>query len=183
MVNDDCVPANGEITMNKEHSAKHEGGTNKNHKTGNRHYLHLASMAALSVAAMFTLMYAMVNAFENVYVNVNQFYMAGLMTAPMVIIEMIIMRPMYHNGKLNAAIMAASVIALAAFWLLIRQQSAVRDEQFLRSMIPHHAGAILMCEQASISDPEIKRLCESIKTSQRAEINQMKAKLRELQTK
>ena len=34
---------------------------------------------------MYILMYAMVNAFANVYPNVNQFYMAGLMTAPMVV--------------------------------------------------------------------------------------------------
>jgi uncharacterized protein (DUF305 family) len=26
-------------------------------------------------------------------------------------------------------------------------QGAVGDDQFLRSMIPHHSGAILMCEQ------------------------------------
>jgi uncharacterized protein (DUF305 family) len=90
---------------------------------------------------------------------------------------------MYRNKKLNVAIVAASVIALAAFWVLIRQQTAVTDKQFLRSMIPHHAGALLMCEEASISDPQIKRLCESIKASQQAEIDQMKAKLKELQAR
>ena len=169
--------------MNEKHSPKHEQDAHTRHKAGSRHYLHLALMAALSFVAMFVLMYAMVNALENVYMNINQFYMAGLMTAPMVIIELVLMRHMYHNRKLNAGIMAASVIALAAFWTLIRQQTAVGNEQFLRSMIPHHAGAILMCEQASVSDPEIKRLCESIKTSQQAEIDQMKSKLRELQAK
>jgi uncharacterized protein (DUF305 family) len=35
---------------------------------------------------------------------------------------------------------------------------AVGDKQFLRSMIPHHAGAILMCEKASIKDAEIRAL-------------------------
>jgi uncharacterized protein (DUF305 family) len=47
-------------------------------------------------------------------------------------------------------------------------------------MIPHHAGAILMCEQAPISDPEIHELCGQIVSSQQAEIDLMKAKLAEL---
>ena len=48
-------------------------------------------------------------------------------------------------------------------------------------MIPHHAGAILMCEQAAIEDAEIKDLCGAIVSSQQAEIDQMKAKLSELE--
>jgi uncharacterized protein (DUF305 family) len=35
-----------------------------------------------------------------------------------------------------------------------------------------------MCEQAPISDPEIRSLCKSIISSQQTEIDQMKAKLR-----
>ncbi|MGD9635879.1 MAG: DUF305 domain-containing protein [Pirellulales bacterium] len=56
----------------------------------------------------------------------------------------------------------------------MRTQAAVGNEQFLRAMIPHHSGAILMCGQASITDPEIVRLCEGIKRSQQQEIDQMK---------
>ena len=47
-------------------------------------------------------------------------------------------------------------------------------------MIPHHAGAILMAGQASLRDPELKKLGEKIIADQRAEIAQMKAKLKEL---
>jgi uncharacterized protein (DUF305 family) len=46
-------------------------------------------------------------------------------------------------------------------------------------MIPHHAGAILMCENASLQDTELKALCGNITSSQQAEIAQMKAKLHE----
>lgn len=63
---------------------------------------------------------------------------------------------------------------------MIRQQTAVSDRQFLRSMIPHHAGAILMCTKASLRDAEIKSLCENIVSGQQSEIDQMTAKLREL---
>jgi dipeptide/tripeptide permease len=146
----------------------------------NRHYPHLLMMAILSFIAMYILMYAMVNTIGNVYNNLNEFYMAGLMTAPMVLIELFIMRAMYQDKKRNALIIAMSIVAGLAFFFLIRQQGAVSDKQFLRSMIPHHASAILMCEKATIQDPEIKELCKSIIASQQAEIDQMKAKLSQL---
>jgi uncharacterized protein (DUF305 family) len=134
-------------------------------------------MIGLSFISMYALMYAMVNAFENVHMNVNQFYMAGLMAAPMGLIELALMRAMYRDRRLNMAVAVGSVVALALFWVLLREQVAVSDKQFLRSMIPHHAGAILMCERAPIQDSEIKALCRNIISSQQSEIAQMKAKL------
>ena len=136
-------------------------------------------MALLSFISMYVLMYAMVDRFGNVYSSVNQVYMAGLMTAPMIVIELLIMRGMYHNRRLNALIAGASVVAGIAFFLFIRQQTGVADQQFLRSMIPHHSGAILMCEEARLRDPELQRLCQNIITSQQREIDQMTAMLRE----
>ena len=141
------------------------------------HYRRLLAMTVLSFLSMYALMYAMVNAFDNVYPNYNQFYMAGLMTAPMIIIELVLMGGMYPDKKRNGLIIAVSVIALIVFWVCIRQQTAISDRQFLKSMIPHHAGAILMCEQSPSRDPEILRLCQEIVTSQRAEIALMKSKL------
>jgi uncharacterized protein (DUF305 family) len=138
-------------------------------------------MALLSFMSMYVLMYAMVDAVTNVYVNLNQFYMAGLMTAPMILFELALMGAMYGHAKRNVVIAAASVIALGVFWTFIRQQTAITDRQFLRSMIPHHAGAILMCQEAPIQDFEIKKLCETIVSSQQSEIDQMKAKLAELE--
>jgi len=144
------------------------------------HYRNLALMAVLSFAAMYVLMYAMVDRLPNVFANLNQAYMAALMAAPMVLIELLVMRAMYRDAKANTVIVAVSVIILVGSFLLIRAQTGIGDKQFLRSMIPHHAGAILMCEEAAVQDPEIKALCEGIKVSQQAEIDQMKAKLRAL---
>ncbi len=103
--------------------------------------------------------------------------MAGLMTAPMIVIELLLMRGMYSNRKANAAILAGSLALLAVCFLAIRFQAGISDKQFLKSMIPHHAGALLMCEQASLKDPEIKALCERIKAGQLSEIEFMKSKL------
>ena len=59
----------------------------------------------------------------------------------------------------------------------MRTQALIGDNQFLRAMIPHHSGAILMCEKSAITDPQIKQLCTGILASQKAEIAQMKALL------
>jgi uncharacterized protein (DUF305 family) len=107
--------------------------------------------------------------------------MAGLMTAAMVLIELGIMGGMYPNKCLNAALFGISAIALAAFWFAIREQTAIGDRQFLKSMIPHHAGAILMCSEAPIRDADIQRLCRSILLGQQQEIDLMHAKLRQLE--
>jgi uncharacterized protein (DUF305 family) len=143
-------------------------------------YRRLMWMTLLSFISMYVLMYSMVNSFENVFSSWNQVYMAGVMASPMVIIELLLMSGMYQKKKLKGMILAISVVALVGFFTMIRQQTAIGDKQFLRSMIPHHAGAILMCREASIRDPEIKDLCKTIVLGQQAEIDQMKAKLNEL---
>ena len=158
----------------------------KSHQTSpasNQHYRHLAIMVGISFLAMFILMYAMVDAFSNVYVNVNQVYMAALMCAPMALIELAVMRAMYQDRRKNVAIVVASLVVLAGSFLGIRAQAAVGDRQFLRSMIPHHGGAVLMCGQATIRDAEIMALCRNIQTGQQAEIEQMKGILRRLGSK
>ena len=141
------------------------------------HYMRLTGMTVLSFVAMYILMYAMVDRFENVFNNVNQVYMAALMASPMVLIELLLMGSMYPDKKLNLIIGGASIIAGLLFFAAVRQQVAVTDTQFLRSMIPHHGAAILMCEKAPIQANEIKDLCRNIISSQQDEIRQMKAML------
>ena len=147
---------------------------------GNIMYLKFALMIILSFIAMYILMYAMVDNFSNVFPNVNQFYMAGLMTMPMVILELAIMGGMYAKKKLNFILMFIGCLAAVGFYIGIQEQAGVGDRQFLRSMIPHHAAAILMVEKAELSDPEIKKLAQDIIKAQQAEIAQMKAKLNEM---
>jgi hypothetical protein len=138
------------------------------------HYPKLLIMSVLSLISMYILMYSMVDVFDNIYNNLNKFYMAVIMTAPMVVFEILLMKAMYQNKKLNTIIITGSVAALALFFLFIRQQTAIQDSQFLRAMIPHHSSAILMCQQAELTDVEIQDLCRSIIESQQQEIDQMK---------
>lgn len=122
-------------------------------------------------------MYIMVNIYANVYSSLNQFYMASIMTIPMLIIELFLMKSMYTNKILNILIAAFNLIIFFLLIILIRKQIAVSDKEFLKSMIPHHASAILMCKNAPLKDPEIKALYKNIIASQQSEIDFMKTKL------
>ena len=139
------------------------------------HYRRFLLMIVLHFLAMYIFMYAMVNAFSNAFNNVNQLYMAALMTSSMILIELPVMASMYKSKKLNLIIIVVGVALLVGSWFAIRQQTAIHDRQFVRSMIPHHAGAILMCKEASLEDAEIKTLCRNIETGQQQEIDQMKS--------
>lgn len=140
-------------------------------------YGRLLCMTAFHFVLMYFFMYVMVNTFANVYPSLNQLYMAALMASPMPLLELWLMGSMYPKKKLNVFLVVTSILLLAGSFLFIRQQVAITDEQFLKSMIPHHAGAILMCEQSSLKDPQIKELCENIISGQQAEINWMNTKL------
>lgn len=161
--------------MNSKSDMGHE---KSGHADMGNHYRSLGIMAALSLVAMYFLMFAMVDRLDNVIMNSNQVYMAVLMAAPMVLIELVLMKRMYTNTKLNAIIAGAAVLLGVLAFYAIRQQAAVGDRQFARAMIPHHASAILMCRQASIGDALIRTLCENpqgIVASQEREIEQLKA--------
>lgn len=136
-------------------------------------------MAILHFVAMYLLMYVMVNVTSNIFFNLNNVYMAGMMTAPMLLIEGILMRSMYENKQMLNMIMVGSAFVMILLFLFVRRQTAIGDTEFLRSMIPHHSGAILMCQQAQIQNPEIKTLCQNIIRSQQDEIDQMKNLLKE----
>lgn len=138
-------------------------------------YKHLAIETAISAVVMFLVMYVMIDNLGSFYLNINQFYMTLMMVAPMVIIMILSMWSMYRNKRANYILLAVSVVFFALSWALIRWQYPVGNVQFLRSMIPHHSGAILMCREADLTDPELIKLCDGIIKSQQEEIDQMKA--------
>ena len=142
-----------------------------------KHYMMLALNLAISLAIMYFVMFAMIWTWGEFFQNINFFYMALMMWAPMGSLMLLTMGMMYPNEKLNMALHAAFALIFILSTIGIREQGLVGDRQFLRSMIPHHSGAILMCEEAAISDPAIKRLCEEIIVAQKTEIAQMKALL------
>jgi len=138
-------------------------------------YASLAVQTIVGGAVMYLVMFVMIDGLGSFYNNLNMFYMTLMMVAPMVVLMIVAMRHMFPSKGLNAALLAGSITIFLGSFALIRTQTTVGDTQFLRSMIPHHSGAILMCREASLSDPEVKALCDGIIRSQRQEIDQMKA--------
>lgn len=155
---------------------RHEHGAMP-HDMTRRHYLLLALNLVISLAIMYLVMFAMIWTWGEFIQNINFFYMALMMWAPMGSLMLLTMPMMYQKKKLNMVLHAVFALVFVLSFVGIREQGLVGNSQFLRSMIPHHSGAVLMCEKAAISDVEIKRLCSEIIASQKAEIDQMKAML------
>jgi uncharacterized protein (DUF305 family) len=103
--------------------------------------------------------------------------MTLMMVTPMTILMLIFMRSMYKSRSANFVIGGAALVFVLSF-IGMRTQAGVGDAEFLRSMIPHHSGAVLMCREASLTDPEILALCDEIVRSQEREIAQMREILR-----
>jgi hypothetical protein len=88
---------------------------------------------------------------------------------------------MYPNAKANLAIFLGSAVVFTVALYLVRSQDTVEDVAWMKAMIPQHSIAILTSERANISDPRVKALADQIISSQRKEIDEMKALIRELE--
>jgi len=53
----------------------------------------------------------------------------------------------------------------------------------MKAMIPHHSIAILTSDRAHISDPRVRTLADGIIETQRKEIDEMKALIKDLEKK
>ncbi len=137
-------------------------------------YRSLAWQTLVSAIIMYLVMFVMIDRLSSFYNNLNMAYMTLMMVAPMVILMIAAMPDMFPNRQRNLVILACSTLAFLGSFALIRTQTTIDDSAFLRSMIPHHSGAILMCEQAKLTDPEVRDLCRGIIAGQKAEIDQMK---------
>lgn len=149
------------------------------HSSAINPYLMLLVSVAISYVVMYAIMFSMVDRWDNVYLNLSQVYMTGLMAGSMVPIMLVTMPGMFKNRRWNVALWLGSAAALALSWGLLRAEAGVNDRQFMRAMISHHAAAIQMCNESSLSDPRVIDLCREIISSQEREIAEMKALLGE----
>jgi hypothetical protein len=163
------VPDEKEQAMTETHAA-HGSSADMVRK----HYLMFGLNLLASTIVMYFVMFTMIWSADEFFNNLNMLYMALMMATPMGILMLLMMGSMYTNRALNVALYAGFAAIFALSFFAMRDQSAIGDKQFLRSMIPHHSGAILMCERAAIMDPEIRTLCAGIVEGQRKEIEQMK---------
>ena len=138
-------------------------------------YLKFALILLVSLGLMWVLSMSMVRSIGHFYFNLSNFWMALLMVSAMAIVMTVGMWSMFKNRKANIAMLVGFTVLFGAVFALGRTETFVGNEQFLKSMIPHHSRALLVCQESDISDPEIIKLCDSIVKSQQEEITQMQA--------
>lgn len=152
--------------------AHHPAATGHEQHKGHPYLLFWVNMA-LGLVVMYAVMFSMIDGWRDFRNNLNMLYMAVTMWAPMGIFMLATMPGMYPNRRANIALYFAFAVLTAGSFLATRAQTLIDDRQFIASMIPHHSGAILMCREADLSDPELVTLCGEIGEAQRAEIEQM----------
>ena len=106
--------------------------------------------------------------------------MALLMVAPMGILMLFMMKKNFNNKKLNRIIIVSGIVIFILALFLLRTQTFIQDEQYMKAMIPHHSSAILTSQEAGIYDSEVKNLSKEIIETQEREINLMKELLNKI---
>jgi uncharacterized protein (DUF305 family) len=144
-------------------------------------YAKFGAMIATSKVVMFGLMYLNTYQLDHVFFSETRTYMALVMGAAMAIIMLTFMLKMHTNRRMNIGIFAGSAIVFAVALWLVRSQATIDEVSYMKAMIPHHSIAILTSERAGISDPRVRKLADQIIESQRQEIAEMKALIKDLQ--
>ncbi len=143
-------------------------------------YIRFGVMIATSTLVMFGLMYLNTYEASHAFFSETRAYMALVMGAAMAVIMLGFMLSMYENRSRNIAIVvAAALVFTGALWL-VRSQQTVADVSWMKAMIPHHSIAILTSERAHITDPRVRKLADGIIATQKKEIAEMEALIRDL---
>ena len=140
-------------------------------------------MIATSTVVMFGLMYLNTYQLSHVYFSETRAYMALVMGATMAVIMLAFILKMHENRRANVAIFAGSAVVFAAALWLVRSQKTVDDVAYMKAMIPHHSIALLTSERAQIKDPRVRKLADGIIMTQRKEIAEMQALIKDLESK
>ncbi len=143
-------------------------------------YARFSAMIAVSTVVMFGLMYFNTYALDHVFYSQTRMWMALFMGAVMAVIMLGFMWSMYRDRRVNAAIIAGSVIVFAGSLYLVRSQQTVDDVSYMKAMIPHHSIAIMTSERAHIRDPRVRKLADGIIAAQVREIGEMKGLIADL---
>ena len=137
-------------------------------------YLKFGLMMLCSFLFMYAAMFFNVDKFDHIYLSHSRTYMALYMVGPMALIMLGFMLPMYTNRRKNIIIVVSAVLITGLSIFFLRDQTTVKDVQYMKAMIPHHSIAILVSQQATFEDPETEKLAKEIIEAQKREIAEMK---------
>lgn len=137
-------------------------------------YKKFFAMIGTSTVVMLGLMYLNTYEMGHVFFSETRTYMAIYMGAAMALVMLSFMLGMYQDKKKNSLIYVGSAVVFALAVFLVRSQSTVEDQSWMKAMIPHHSIAILTSERANIDDVRVRELADDIIKAQRREIKEMK---------
>ncbi len=130
-------------------------------------------MIATAMTAMFALTYADTYRPGDVRPSGTRVYVKFAVGAAMAVIMSGFMHDMCESRVVNMAIVAGSVVVFSLATWLVRSQTTVLDQAYMRAMTPHHRFAILTSSRAAIVDVRIRELAEEIIAAQEREIEEM----------
>jgi len=137
-------------------------------------YKRFLTMIITSTIVMFGLMYLNSYSLDHVFFSETRTYMALYMGGAMTIVMLLFMLGMYKDKQKNAAIFIGAILVFALGVFLVRSQTTVEDQSWMKAMIPHHSIAVLTSERAGIEDKRVRTLADEIIKAQRREIKEMK---------
>jgi hypothetical protein len=120
----------------------------------------------------------MTNSYKNITFSIGKFYMSVIMALLMGLLEVL----MYdiHMRVISLHYYLTLFFMLYLFIYLYRNQLYIEDKDYLKEMIEHHSMAVLTSEEIlqKTSSERVKKLAESIITTQEKEIEYMKQLLK-----
>lgn len=139
-----------------------------------------AGMIATSTVIMFFLMYQLVYTPDHATFSLNRLLASLLMGSIMTVVMLGFMWPMYKGQGTKIAVLVVASLLAVLLLTANRGQLLIGDDDFMKSMIPHHSIAINNARKASISDPRVRELADQIIEAQVREIALMKLLLEDI---
>ena len=118
--------------------------------------------------------YIMTNSYKNITFSVGKFYMSVIMALLMGLLEVFMFD--IHMRIISLYYYLILFFILSIFIYLYRNQIYIEDKDYLTEMIEHHSMAVLTSEEIlqKTQSEQIKKLAETILTTQEKEIEYMR---------
>lgn len=116
----------------------------------------------------------MTNSYKNITFSVGKFYMSVIMALLMGLLEVFMFD--IHMRIVSLYYYLILFFMLSIFIYLYRNQIYIADKDYLQEMVEHHSMALLTSEEIlqNTQSERIKKLAESILTTQEKEIEYMR---------
>ena len=116
----------------------------------------------------------MTNSYKKITFSVGKFYMSAIMALLMGLLEVLMFDIHMHIISLYYYLILFFILSI--FIYLYRNQIYIEDKDYLTEMIEHHSMAVLTSEEIlqKTQSERIKKLAESILTTQEKEIEYMR---------